>query len=223
MTKVCPCAIAAGMELGLSNSSFKVVTLSFYTMVKSSVPVFVLLFAFLFRLENPTWRLLLIIALICFGVMLMVIDETKFNAIGYLEVQFAAVFSGLRWSLVQMLLQRESIGMNNPLATTLYLSPIMTVVLVVAFLILEGPLAFASSPFLASAGSIISMSLLILVGGVLSFVVIIVECLLIAVTAQVYLFTIYDNYSIGNISGYILYFRHRKGDYSAYNCRYYIW
>ena len=52
-------------------------------MVKSSSLVFVLIFAFLFRLEKPRWSLIFIILIISFGVLLMVANETDFVLIGY--------------------------------------------------------------------------------------------------------------------------------------------
>jgi drug/metabolite transporter (DMT)-like permease len=57
LLKVVPCGLATGLDIGLSNNSLKYITLSLYTMVKSSAPIFVLLFAFLFRLEKPTFKL----------------------------------------------------------------------------------------------------------------------------------------------------------------------
>jgi solute carrier family 35, member C2 len=79
-------------------------------MVKSGVPVFVLFFSFLFGLETPSWKLTGIICIICFGVLLMVADETKFNILGYTEVQIATVLAGLRWALTQILLKRKGLG-----------------------------------------------------------------------------------------------------------------
>jgi solute carrier family 35 protein C2 len=47
-------------------------------MCKSSTLAFVLVFAFLFKLENPNLRLVGIIVIITAGVVLMVSDETEF-------------------------------------------------------------------------------------------------------------------------------------------------
>jgi len=64
ITKVVPCGLATGLDIGLSNNSLKYITLSFYTMVKSSAPIFVLLFAFMFKLEKPTIKLVRTLLLI---------------------------------------------------------------------------------------------------------------------------------------------------------------
>ncbi|KAJ3010550.1 Triose-phosphate Transporter [Thoreauomyces humboldtii] len=185
LTKVFPCGIATGMDIGLSNSSLKIITLSFYTMVKSGAPVFVLLFAFLFGLERPTWSLTGIIAVICLGVLLMVTNEAEFKLVGYIEAQTATILSGLRWALTQILLERESMGMNNPLAATLFLAPLMAITLLVASSIVEGlPTVFRSS-FFATPGDAMAILGIIAAGGVLASCMVISEFLLISTTSIV--------------------------------------
>ncbi|KAG8898637.1 Triose-phosphate Transporter [Tulasnella sp. 403] len=72
--KCIPCGVTTGLDIGLSNLSIKIITLSLYTMCKSSSLVFVLLFAFLFRLERFSWRLVGVIFFITAGVLLMVLS-----------------------------------------------------------------------------------------------------------------------------------------------------
>ncbi|KAI8049946.1 triose-phosphate transporter family-domain-containing protein [Syncephalis plumigaleata] len=103
--RVVPCAVATGLDIGLSNSSLKTITLSFYTMCKSSSLAFVLVFAFLFRLEKPRMSLIVVISIISIGVLMMVADETDFELTGFIQVMLAALMGGLRWSLTQMLLR----------------------------------------------------------------------------------------------------------------------
>ena len=86
-------------------------------MCKSSSLAFVLLFAFLFKLEVPSWRLAGIIFIITSGVVLMVSTETEYNYVGMVQVLVASMLGGLRWSLTQILLDKESMGMSNPIAT----------------------------------------------------------------------------------------------------------
>ena len=61
-------------------------------MCKSSTLAFVLIFAFLFKLEQPRLKLIAIIVIITAGVVLMVSDETDFVVVGY--VKFGLVGSG---------------------------------------------------------------------------------------------------------------------------------
>ncbi len=185
LTKVFPCGLATGLDIGLSNASLKFISLSFYTMVKSGAPVFVLLFAFLFKLEKPTARLIVAIVIIVFGVILMVVDETKFSWVGYLQVQIATVLSGLRWALTQILLEKESLGMNNPLATNLFLTPLMCISLLVASELIEGFPTILRSPYFVTTASTFKILGLIIIGGVLAFLMIMSEFRLISHTSVV--------------------------------------
>ncbi|GAA5823356.1 hypothetical protein JCM11251_007578 [Rhodosporidiobolus azoricus] len=137
-TKVAPCGMATGLDIGLSNLSLRTITLSFYTMCKSSSLAFVLLFAFLFRLEIPSWRLVGIILIITAGVILMVSTETQFHFVGMVEVLTASALGGLRWSLTQLLLDKDSMGMGNPIATLFWLAPVMGTTLATCSIIFDG-------------------------------------------------------------------------------------
>jgi solute carrier family 35 protein C2 len=157
-------------------------------MIKSSAPVFVVLFAFLFKLEEPSYRMFFIIGIICIGVLLMVSSESKevnFELSGYLQVQFAAVFSGLRWSLTNLLMLRKSMGMSHPIVTTYYLAPIVSLSLFIAFLIVEGPINLLKSPPFQSFTSVLNILGVLGIGGVLAFIMALVEYQLILITSVV--------------------------------------
>lgn len=106
-------------------------------MCKSSSLAFVLLFAFAFRLETPTWRLVLIISTMTMGVVLMVFGEVEFKVGGFFLVISAAFFSGLRWGLTQILLLRNP-ATSNPFASIFFLTPVMFVILVFLAIPVEG-------------------------------------------------------------------------------------
>lgn len=169
--KAIPCGISTGLDIGLSNASLQTITLSFYTMCKSSSLGFVLLFAFLFRLEKPTWSLFGIISLISIGVFLMVMTETKFQLVGFVEVISASALGGLRWSLTQILLGREKMGMNNPIATAFMLAPIMCVTLSVCAALVEGYGNVFSSHFFYGVEILKTMGLISLPGVIAFFMV----------------------------------------------------
>ncbi len=60
-------------------------------------------------------------SIIIFGVFLSVSHQIEFDLFGYILIQSAAIASGFRWALVQILLEEEELGMNNPLSTNVYL------------------------------------------------------------------------------------------------------
>lgn len=124
-------------------------------MCKSSSLAFVLLFAFVFRLEKPTWKLVAIIGTMTVGVIMMAFGEVEFKLGGFLLVITAAFLSGLRWSLTQILLLRNP-ATSNPFASIFYLAPIMFLVLSLIALPVEGLFELGSglSSLMAEWGAI---------------------------------------------------------------------
>jgi solute carrier family 35, member C2 len=106
-------------------------------MCKSSSLAFVLIFAFLFRLETPTWRLVAIIATMTLGVIMMVAGEVEFKLGGFILVISAAFFSGFRWGLTQILLLRNP-ATSNPFSSIFFLAPVMWLTLTVIAIPVEG-------------------------------------------------------------------------------------
>ncbi|CAI7637495.1 unnamed protein product [Penicillium glandicola] len=137
-TRLVPCGAATSLDVGLGNMSLKFISLTFLTMCKSSALAFVLLFAFLFRLETPSMKLIIIIATMTIGVVMMVAGETAFNALGFALVIASAFFSGFRWGLTQILLLRHP-ATSNPFSTLFLLTPIMFLSLITIALSIEGP------------------------------------------------------------------------------------
>lgn len=187
-TKIMPCAVASGLDVGLSNSSLKSITLAFYTMCKSSSLAFVLLFAFAFKLERPTWTLAGVIGVICVGLFMMVMSEVDFVLIGFIQVMLASVLGGLRWSLTQLLLERtdtKSGSLANPISTIFFLSPIMGICLCIVAGVFEGFGTIFSSEFFQTFQSGLFTLGLLFLGGIFAFAMVLAEFNLIARTSVV--------------------------------------
>lgn len=168
-TRIGPCGAATGLDIGLGNTSLKFITLTFFTMCKSSVLAFVLLFAFLFRLEKPSWKLGGIILLMSVGVIMMVAGETAFNTVGFILIMTSAFFSGFRWSLTHILLLRNP-ATSNPFSSIFFLAPVMFISLLVIALPVEGPSALgAGFAILAEAKGTFLAIIILLFPGVLAF------------------------------------------------------
>lgn len=169
LTRLLPCGTATSLDIGLGNTSLRYITLTFLTMCKSSSLAFVLLFAFLFKLETPSYKLILIIATMTIGVVMMVAGETDFKPLGFLLVIASSFFSGFRWGLTQILLLRHP-ATSNPFATLFFLAPIMFVSLLTIAAFAEGPTAlFAGlSELVDKKGAVMSV-LILLFPGCLAF------------------------------------------------------
>ncbi|KAJ0313501.1 hypothetical protein COL516b_000440 [Colletotrichum fioriniae] len=161
LTRIGPCGAATGLDIGLGNTSLKFITLTFYT--------FVLIFAFLFRLEKPTWRLVAIIATMTAGVVLMVSGEVEFKVSGFILVISAAFFSGFRWGLTQILLLRNP-ATSNPFSSIFFLAPVMFLTLIVIAIPVEGfPALIEGLKVLVAEWGAITTPLFLLFPGCIAF------------------------------------------------------
>lgn len=186
LKSIVPCAIASAGDIGMGNVSFRFVTLTFYTMVKSSSLAWVLLFGILFKLEVPTRQLVGIIGVMTIGVVMMVAGEANFVLIGFLLVLGAAIFSGLRWSLTQLLLRSsENRGINthnDPLRTIMYLSPVMGILLFLMGGIIEGYSRALHASLWTEKGVLLGLGILVW-PGVLAFCMTLSEFMLLGRTS----------------------------------------
>lgn len=144
-------------------------------MCKSSSLIFVLFFAFLFRLETFSVRLVIVILIIFAGVVLMVASETAFVLSGFLLVISASICGGLRWSLTQVVMQDNSMGLDNPPSTIFWLSPATAVSMAVISIAWEGWINVFSSPFFASVASTMNTLLMFVAPGIAAFCMVMSE------------------------------------------------
>ena len=144
-------------------------------MVKSSSLVFVLLFAFLFRLEIFSIRLIGVIGLIVSGVVLMVATETHFVLGGFLLVISGSALSGLRWSLTQLLLKDTKLGMDNPVATVFWLAPVMGITLAIISMVIEGWISIFRGVFFSDLAHTLKSLFFLTAPGFLAFSMILSE------------------------------------------------
>ena len=144
-------------------------------MCKSSSLIFVLIFAFLFKLEKFSLRLVGVILLIVVGVIMMVATETRFELLGFILITSASALSGLRWSLTQLLLKSKKMGMNTPPATIFWLAPVMGVSLAVVSLAIDDWGAIFKSKFFDGIDSTLSTVLFLAIPGIMAFVMVLTE------------------------------------------------
>ena len=152
-----PCGVVTAADVGLSNRSMVSISLSFYTMVKASTPVFVLFWAWLFKIERITWALMGVIAVIAAGEFLTVFGETHFVMAGFVQCLVASMLSGARWTLVQLKLQTLEPPLKTSLATMRVLAPSMFVSLLLVALAIETPWRYLDvneAPFVLGLGAL---------------------------------------------------------------------
>lgn len=200
ITLILPCALASLGDIGLGNYSLKFITLSLYTMIKSSLIIFVLLWGVVFKLEKISTRIFLIVVVMAVGVIMMVYGQHDTSpaaptplipldtsvttskrdlalsnqvVLGSFLVLSSACMSGLRWALTQVLLKRNT-HTKNPILTIFYISPSTCVTLVVIGSIVEGWQNFVGAQIWTDKG-ILTTLMLLAIPGVLAFCMTILE------------------------------------------------
>uniref|UniRef100_A0A3Q4HZW5 Collagen alpha-1(XIV) chain-like n=1 Tax=Neolamprologus brichardi TaxID=32507 RepID=A0A3Q4HZW5_NEOBR len=113
-------SIATALDIGLSNWSFLFITISLYTMTKSSAVLFILFFSLVFKLEEPNPFLILVVLLISCGLFMFTFESTQFNLEGFILVLLASFIGGIRWTLTQVLTQKAELGKLGLLLLTVF-------------------------------------------------------------------------------------------------------
>lgn len=179
-------AIATALDIGLSNWSFLFITISLYTMTKSSAVLFILFFSLVFKLEHPNPYLIVVVLLIASGLFMFTFKSTQFNLKGFIMVLLASFIGGIRWTLTQVLMQKAELGLQNPIDTMYHLQPLMFMGLFPLFLFNEGlSLSTSEKLFRVNELSPLLYTLVMLsIGGSLAFGLGFSEFLLVSKTSS---------------------------------------
>ncbi|KAJ6361135.1 hypothetical protein OIU78_001721 [Salix suchowensis] len=200
--RVVPTALGTAFDVNLSNVSLVFISVTFATMCKSAAPIFLILFAFAFRLESPSAKLFGIIMVISIGILLTVAKETEFEFWGFVFVMLAAVMSGFRWCMTQILLQKDVCleyspintvcsqvqkleGLKNPLTLMSYVTPVMAISTGLLSLVLDPWHEFDRTSYFNNSWHVARSCLLMFIGGTLAFFMVLTEFVLISVTSAV--------------------------------------
>ena len=97
-----PCGLVTSGDVGLSNLALVRISLTFYTMVKASAPIFVVASAYLFGIEKITCTLIMVVLIISAGECLTVWGEAEFELVGFILCLGASVVTGMRWTVSKL-------------------------------------------------------------------------------------------------------------------------
>jgi drug/metabolite transporter (DMT)-like permease len=93
---------------------------AFVQMLKAFTPVSTMLFAFAFKLERPTARLIAAVGLITLGVLSASYGEGNFSFVGVTAMVLSMLCEGLRLVMMQSLVAKRSF---QPIEALMYLAP----------------------------------------------------------------------------------------------------
>ena len=103
---VAPIGLATMLDIAFSNWSLMFLSISLHTIIKGAAPLAVMLCGMGFGLERPSRSMPLVIALLVSGLGLVAGDRLSLpdRPVGILLGLISVGFTGLRWSLTQLLL-----------------------------------------------------------------------------------------------------------------------
>lgn len=102
---VFPIGAATALDIGFSNWSLELVSVSFHVILKGTIPAFVLMFAITLGLERRSLMTFGAVVLVGIGISLAATGEVHFSFGGLVLGMLSASFGGLRWALIQLLIQ----------------------------------------------------------------------------------------------------------------------
>lgn len=179
--KLAPVGFAAGLDVGFSNWGLELITVSLYTMTKSTSIVFILLFAILFRLEKKTWGVFLIVLMISSGLFLFTYQSTQFNFTGFILTLLASFVSGLRWTMAQFVMTQTNPDLRNPIDMMFHIQLWMFLIVAPLSFIFEGS---AVQKLLVHSESLFELFVLIISGAMIAFALEIAEFLVLMHTSS---------------------------------------
>lgn len=139
-----PAGICSGIDIGFSNWGLELVTISLYTMTKSTTIIFILIFSIVLKLEKKSWSLNTIVTVISVGLMLFTYESTQFNFVGFMLCLLASASSGIRWTCVQLFMQKKSLDIHNPIDMIYHMQPFMILSILPFTAIFEGSMVISN-------------------------------------------------------------------------------
>ncbi|KRX90419.1 Solute carrier family 35 member C2 [Trichinella pseudospiralis] len=192
--------VSASLDIGLSNWSFEYTSISLYGLVLFSLILLIVHFSviqwanrrrsFSFFLQplRYRWRNVYVCMDVshAVGVFFVNYKSTQFSWTGFFLIQGASMCGGLRWAASQKLLQKEILGLSNPFDMIYHVQPWMVVGILPLFFAFEArDLALISTTAYGSKpSSVLRLSALVLIGGLLATLMEMFEYLLLLYTSS---------------------------------------
>lgn len=177
-----PIGICAALDITLSNISLFYITVTFYTIIKSGGNVWNLLFSVCLGHQRASMALCVVVLLISTGIGMASYGSTQFVFHGFVLVMIASIIGTFRWVLTQTLLKEMDQSSNRILGVVYYISPASALGLLPLAIATEGS-AMMESKFITDYQLFLQSFCFIMAGGVLAFVLMAVEVMLVKKTS----------------------------------------
>ena len=137
-TSVVPIGAMFAMTLWLGNTAYLYISVAFAQMLKAIMPVAVFVLGVAAGLEVMSYKMLLIMSVISFGVLVASYGEININWIGVVYQMGGVVGEALRLIFMEIFVKRKGLKLN-PLSVMYYVSPCSAICLFLPWIFLEKP------------------------------------------------------------------------------------
>lgn len=177
------CCFIGSIDAGFSGHALTRISLPFYTMLKSSTPIFILFARFIFQLEKPSFALVGIISMIAIGISLAAKSETVRFDIKYgLMIIGACVMAGFRWGFLEYFIKQSASRNNSIFHSLCVLSLLSSIFMFIGFFLFEGVLSFLAYDKFHTVSDTLICFFLIMATGVIGFFSVLAEFMVISKT-----------------------------------------
>lgn len=179
---VVPIGLTTAFDIGMSNLSISFLTLSLYTIIKTTVVVWTFAWSVIYGLEIFSMSKALSIIGVVAGLSLTVISNISASFWGIFAGTTSAACGGLRWVLIQLLQKHDEPSKSAIIAT--YRFSAVTVLAMLPLVLGFELQSIIRSEFVASFRSFVEVLELLIIGGILGCILIIVEINLLGLTSS---------------------------------------
>lgn len=179
---VAPIGVTTALDIMLSNLSLKFITVTLYTITKTSVIAWTFLWALLLKVEIFKVKTFVVVCCVCGGIAMAVSSPTKISVIGLIFCLTASAAGGLRWALTERLV-RHNEQCKSPFVCLHHIAPVSALFMVPVGLGLD-LYPFLQSDFAQDPETALSTFAIITAGGFMAFLLILVEVHLVQLTSS---------------------------------------
>lgn len=180
--------VFAALDIMCANLSLLTLSASFYTFLKSSALVFVLIIGVVTFVEPLSWNIVSTVSIVTAGMFLMSYGEADFEVQGVVLVLLSELFAAFRWIVTQMIVQGQDL---DALSAVLYMCPGSSLALI-PLVIARETKEILSLPQTAHDMGLLGFGALFLIPGLMAFLLLVIEVQLVIETSSLTL-TVFGN------------------------------
>lgn len=181
---VMPIGVATAVDIMLSNMALMYVTLTLYTIVKSSVLIWTFFWGVVLGVEKFRRSTFCAVLGICFGLSLAVAASTDVSLVGTAMVLGAAGMSGIRWAMTQKLMVDDEQSTDKFVNVYRFIPSSAVSMFVVACIVDVKPFSESEFAHDSSVGDVLTFLMFSCGGGVIAFVLVTTEVQLVSLLSS---------------------------------------